>query len=318
MIDELQEIIARDPSLVHAKGGDGKRPLHFSRTIEIARFLLDQGAEIDALDDDHSSTPAQHLIGDRPEVAAFLVAQGAKSDLLLAATLGDLALIEHHLDACPGEIHMRVDQDWFPMIDTAPNGGHIYQWTLGFHVSAFDIARKRGNTGVLDLLLRRAGPRDRLLDALWCGEEARANAIAAADPQLQAQLAEGRSHLLADASRNNNSAAVKAMLRCGFAVTARGQHGAMPLHWAAFHGNPEMMAEVLKYNPQIGAQDSEFQGTAMGWLIHGALGSWGSSTKRHDVCVQMLLTAGSEVDEASLPTGHDGVDQVLREHFMRA
>ena len=47
----------RDPALVNAKGGDGKRPLHYARTVEIAEFLLDRGAEIDALDDDHSSTP---------------------------------------------------------------------------------------------------------------------------------------------------------------------------------------------------------------------------------------------------------------------
>ena len=143
MMAELAALIAGDPALVHAKGGDGKRPLHFARTIEIARFLLEHGAEIDARDDDHDSTPAQHLVGDRPEVAGFLVAQGAQSDLLLAAALGDVAQVRRHLDANPGAIAMRVDQDWFPMIDTAENGGHIYQWTLGFHASAFDVARKR-------------------------------------------------------------------------------------------------------------------------------------------------------------------------------
>jgi hypothetical protein len=143
------------------------RPLHFARTIPIARFLLEHGAEIDALDDDHDSTPAQRLIGDRPEVAGFLVAQGARSDLLLAAALGDGAPVRHHLDADPGVTAMCVDQDWFPMTDTAANGGHIYQWTLGFHVSAFDVARKCGHAEVLDLLLTGAGPLDRLLDALW-------------------------------------------------------------------------------------------------------------------------------------------------------
>ena len=317
MMTELAALIAGDPSLVHAKGGDGKRPLHFARTIEIAQFLLEHGAEIDALDDDHDSTPAQHLIGDRLEVAGFLVAQGARSDLLLAAALGDVALVRRHLDADPDAIAMRVDQDWFPMIDTAPNGGHIYQWTLGFHVSAFDVARKRDHAEVLDLLLKRAGPLDRLLDALWCGDDARADAVLAADPQLVACAPKRALRQVADAARNNNLLAVSAMLRHGFPVTALSQHGATPLHWAAFHGNAVMMQEVLRHNPPINAQDRQFHGTAMGWLIHGALNPWGFSTERHGECAHLLLGAGARVEEASLPTGHDEVDQVLREHFVR-
>jgi ankyrin repeat protein len=311
MMAELVTLIAGDPSLVHAKGGDGKRPLHFARTIPIARFLLEHGAEIDALDDDHDSTPAQHLVGDRPEVAGFLVAQGARSDLLLATALGDVALMRRHLDSDPGALAMRVDQDWFPMIDTAANGGHIYQWTLGFHVSAFDVARKHGHADALDLLLKRAGPLDRLLDALWCG------AILAADPQLVERVPEKALRQVADAARNNNLPAVRAMLPCGFPVTALSQHGATPLHWAAFHGNADMTEEILKYNPPIDAKDRQFHGTAMDWLIHGALNPWGFSTGRYGECAHLLLGAGAKADEASLPTGHDAVDQVLREHFMR-
>jgi len=316
MMAELVDLIADDPSAVCAKGGDGKRPLHFARTIPIARFLLEHGAEIDARDDDHDSTPAQHLIGDRPDVAGFLVAHGAKSDLLLAAALGDVALVQRHLDADPGAIGMRVDQGWFSMIDTAPNGGHIYQWTLGFHVSAFDVARKRGHVEVLDLLLKRAGPLDRLLDALWCGDDARADAVLAANPQLVARAPETALRQVADAARNNNLAAVSAMLRRKFPVTARSQHGATPLHWAAFHGNAAMVEDVLRYNPPIGAQDRQFHGNPMGWLIHGALNPWGSSTGRHGECAHLLLRAGAWVDEASLPTGHDALDRVLREHFV--
>jgi ankyrin repeat protein len=318
MTAELAALIAGGPSLVHAKGGDGKRPLHFARTIEIARFLIEHGAEIDARDDDHDSTPAQHLIGDRPEVAGFLVAQGARSDLLLAAALGDVALVRRHLDADPGAVAMRVDQDWFAMIDTAANGGHIYQWTLGFHASAFDIARRRGRADVLAVLLERAGPLDRLLDALWCGDDARAEAILMADPQLVAHAPSRALHQVADAARNNNLPAVKAMLRCGFPVAARSQHGATPLHWAAFHGNPEMMEEVFRCDPPLDARDRQYDGTAMGWLIHGALAPWGFSTGRYAECAHLLLRAGARVDEASLPTGHDAVDQVLREHFVRS
>ena len=106
------------------------------------------------------------------------------------------------------------------------------------------------------------------------------------------------------------------MLRRGFPVTALSQHGAMPLHWAAFHGNPGMLEDVLRHNPLINAQDRQFHGTPMGWLIQGALNPWGFSTRRHSECARMLLNAGAQVDEASLPTGHEAIDQVLRKHFM--
>jgi ankyrin repeat protein len=316
MFNELKELITNGPTLVHAKGGDGKRPLHFARTIEIARFLLDHGAEIDALDNDHDSTPAQHLIGDHPDVAAFLVANGARSDLLLATALGDLALMRRHLDADPGAIAMRVDQDWFPMIDTAPNGGHIYQWTLGFHVSAFDIARRRGHAEVLDLLLERARPLDRLLDALWCGDDVRCDVVLAAEPQLVARAPETLLRQVADAARNNNTVAVRAMLRCGFPVAARAQHGGTPLHWACFHGNPEMVADVLRHDPPLDALDNDFNDPPMGWLVFGALHCWrGISTGKHAACAPLMLTAGARVKEAWLPTGDDALDQVLRVHF---
>jgi ankyrin repeat protein len=318
MMAELVSLVASDRALVHAKGGDGKRPLHFARTVEIARFLLEHGAEIDALDDDHSSTPAQHLIGDRPDVAGLLVSRGARSDLLLAAALGDVDLVRRHLDTDPSAIAMRVDQNWFPMVDTAANGGHIYQWTLGFHVSAFDVARKRGHTDVERLLLERAGPLDRLLDALWCGDDTRADALLATDPCLGERAPGMASRQVADAARNNNTGAVRAMLRRGFPATAISQHGAMPLHWAAFHGNRAMMEDVLRCNPPITAEDRQFHGTPMGWLIHGALKPWGYSTGQHAECAHLLLGAGAQVDEASLPTGHDAVDQVLRKHLLGA
>jgi ankyrin repeat protein len=317
MLAELKALIANDPALVHAKGGDGKRPLHFARTLEIARFLLEHGAQIDALDDDHDSTPAQHLVGDHSHVAAFLVGRGARSDLLLATASGDAALVRSHLDADPGAIAMRVDNDWFPMIDSAPNGGHIYQWTLGFHVSAFDVARKRGDRVVLDLLHERAGPLDRLLDALWCGDEARADAVLVTEPQLVGRTPDNVLRQVAHAARNNNTAAVRAMLRRGFPVAARSQHGGTPLHWACFHGNPEMIAEVLRYNPPVDAPDSDFNDPPMGWLVFGALNCWrGTSTGKHAACAPLLLAAGAEIKEAWLPTGDDVLDQVLRAHFV--
>jgi hypothetical protein len=60
--------------------------------VAVAALLLDHGARIDARDEDHDSTPAQWLIGESPEVARFLLERGAKTDIFLAAALGDLAM----------------------------------------------------------------------------------------------------------------------------------------------------------------------------------------------------------------------------------
>ena len=62
MMPKLRELVAADPSVVHARGGDGQTPLHFACTVEVAEFLLSNGAEIDARDVDHESTPAQYMM----------------------------------------------------------------------------------------------------------------------------------------------------------------------------------------------------------------------------------------------------------------
>jgi len=59
--------------------------------VDVEALLLDHGARINARDEDHTSTPAQWLIGEWPEVARFLLERGAKGDIFLAAALGGAA-----------------------------------------------------------------------------------------------------------------------------------------------------------------------------------------------------------------------------------
>lgn len=317
--EELARLIEADPSLVNAKGGDGKRPLHYACSIEIAEFLLEHGAEFDALDDDHSSTPAQHLIEYHPEVARYLVSRGAKSDLLLACALGDVDLARQHLDRFPSAIGMRVSPDYFPMIHTAENGGHIYQWSLGFYVSAFDVARKRGHEDVLALLNERAGLRERLLDALWSEDLGAADALLSEHPGLVGTLDAATLNQVADAARNNRAGVVRAMLDRGFPLTATSQHGATPLHWAAFHGNLEMVSDLLTRGAPLEAKDADYDGPPLGWALHGARDSWnGISSNDHAGCVAALLEAGATCSVSAFPTGNDAIDKVLRAKFFGA
>src|SRR5215831_13241034 len=45
MMDVLEGLVRADSAQVHARGGDGQTPLHVAQTIDVARWLLDHGAD---------------------------------------------------------------------------------------------------------------------------------------------------------------------------------------------------------------------------------------------------------------------------------
>src|SRR5439155_10967359 len=137
------------------RGGDGQTPLHFAPTVEVARYLLDRGAAIDARDIDHESTPAQYMLRDRQQVARYLVARGCQTDILMAAALGDLELVRRHLDADPACIRTSVSEQYFPKQDPR-SGGTIYIWVFGWNKTPHLVAREFGHEAVLRLLMERS------------------------------------------------------------------------------------------------------------------------------------------------------------------
>ncbi len=166
MLEKLKQLVAANPELVHARGGDGQTPLHFASTIEIAEYLLDHGADIDERDVDHESTPAQYMVRSRPEVARYLIRRNCKTDILMAAALGDADLVGKHLDADPESIRMRVSDEYFPMVG-GEKGGTIYQWELGWYVSACQVAKSFGHSDVFRLLMERSPAEEKLVNACW-------------------------------------------------------------------------------------------------------------------------------------------------------
>jgi ankyrin repeat protein len=309
MLDRLQELLADDPSRVHARGGDGQTPLHFAASIEIVVFLLDHGAMIDALDIDHESTPAQYMVGDRQELARLLVARGCKTDILMAVALGDTDLVRSELDADPDRIRTSVSDEYFPMTDDRA-GGTIYQWTLGFHTSAHRVARKFGREDVLRLLIERSPPAVALLDACWSGDDEAVSAIHGEHPDVAESLTDADRRQVAHAARNNETAAVRLMLESGLPVDARGQHQATPLHWAAFHGNLEMVETLLRFRPPLEATDADFGATPLGWAVYGSEHGWHCRAGDCAGTAEALLAAGAE-QPASIQ-GSPAIQQILR------
>jgi hypothetical protein len=314
MIEKLNELVTADRALVHARGGDGQTPLHFASTIEIADYLLDHDADIDARDIDHESTPAQYMLRERPEIARFLIQRGAKTDILMAAALGDLALVEKHLQGDPECIRTRVNDQYFPKTNSH-SGGTIYQWVLGWHVSACQVAKSFGRTEVLNLLLDRCPNDEKLLNACWLHDDALVKSLIAADPNLAAKLSlEGRRQL-AHAARNNDPIAASLMLMAGLPVESFGQHHATPLHWAAWHGNAKLVWLILTHNPPIQNADNDYKVTPLNWALHGSQNGWYREAGDYRTTVEALLGAGARLPDTL--GGTDGVQEVLRRYGLK-
>lgn len=301
MLPELQQFVAADPAVVHARGGDGQTPLHFAPTVEIAEFLLQKGAEIDALDVDHESTPAQYMLRvdqkrhyprDRQDVARYLISRGCRTDILMAAALGDVDLVKRHLDADPSCIRMSVSEEWFPKHDPRA-GGTIYIWMLGARRTAHSVARDFGHEDVFQLLIERSPEDLKLALACELGDEAAFHEFLSRHPHAAESLSETDRQKLPNAAQNNNTNAVRLMLEAGWPVNTAGEMGATALHWAGFNGNPEMARVILRFGPDLELKSREYAGTALSWAIYGSGNGWHSDTGDFVGTVRALLDAGA-------------------------
>ncbi len=311
MIDVLERLVREDEGVVHARGGDGQTPLHVAQTVEVARWLLDHGADVDARDVDHESTPAQYMIRDRQDVVRLLVSRGCHTDILLAAALGDLALVRKHLEADPRCIRMYVSDEWFPKRNPRA-GGCIYIWTLGQLATPHSVAREFGHEEVVQFLTARSPEQVKLALACDLGDEATFRQLLSARPRLAESLSEEDKKHLVRAAQSNNTNAVRLMLAAGWPVVVRGQDGGTPLHWAAWHGNTAMVREILRYHPPLDLRGDDHDLPALGWALHGSKHGWYCKTGDYSGVVDALLAAGAKLPENEFEVSESVRDVIRR------
>ena len=309
MLDRLRELVEGDRELLHARGGDGQTPLHFAANVEVAEYLLGAGADMHVRDIDHESTPAQFMSGDRIEVARYLASRDCHTDLLLAAAIGDIALVRRHLDADPGCIRLSVSERCFPKRDPR-SGGIIYIWTLGHNKMAHDVARDRGYNEIFRFLVEQSPEELQLALAGASGDQAAFAALLAKRPGLMQTLSPDELGKLVDAAQSNNVAAVQLMLSAGWPPDSRGRHGGSALHWSAFHGNTQMAEVILRHHPLLEVKDTDFNATPLGWAIHGSEHGWHRHSGDYAGTVKALIEAGAKPPE--MLGGSADVRKVLR------
>jgi hypothetical protein len=314
MLEALDRLLTERPALVHARGGDGQTPLHVASTVAIAQLLLDRGADIDARDVDHESTPAQYLVRDHQDVTRYLITRGCQTDILMAAAVGDLPLVRRHLDADPERVRMSVSPAFFPKKNPR-SGGTIYTWTLGADKTAHAVAREFGHLDVLAELMARSPATLRLAAAGAAGDESGIKDLLASHPGLLSSLSDRERAVLADAARDNDLRAVQAMLAAGWPADARGQHRATPLHWAAWNGNGEMIRELLRHRAPVDVKGDEFDGTPLFWAVYGSVHGWRCKTGDYAGAVETLIAAGAQVLKLTPElNASDAVRAVLARH----
>lgn len=313
-MDLLTDMLARDPALVNQRGGDGQTPLHFAKSRRVAELLLAAGANIDARDVDHRSTPAEWMLSQfevpgrsRLDVAQYLFDRGAACDIFLAAALGRTGRVRDLLRSDPSLLSLRTGQGEYA--EKPPSSYHIYFWSIGANLTPLQTAAKFGQRDTLDFMRGLATPEQQLMVACHEGDAAEARRLVAAHPGMIQRLPEEDARALTDEAWAANAPAARLMLELGF-DPALGEKGGTALHSAAWTGSPETVAAILessKGRALVNAREQLYGGTPLGWCCHGSVN--GNRDANHAEVARMLIAAGANVPDDM--EGSEKVEPVL-------
>ena len=123
-LPRVRELLAKTPSLVNARDGEGATPLHhaaFNGNRQLARFLVEQGADVNARDERHGATPAGWAIEYLRGLGGFLGME--IEDMILAIRQGDVGWVRRFLTRLPAFASCR-DRSGKPLLQLAEESGY--------------------------------------------------------------------------------------------------------------------------------------------------------------------------------------------------
>lgn len=91
------------------------------------------------------------------------------------------------------------------------------------------------------------------------------------------------------------SAALRRLLKAGWPVNCRGDHGATALHWACWKGQAGAAEVLLEAGADTTLKDAAFQADPVGWTIHGSLNGGGGAVSGYASLVRAFRKAGVDL-----------------------
>jgi ankyrin repeat protein len=299
-VDVLTRLLDEEPGRVHERGGDGQTPLHFARSREVVDLLLERGADIDARDVDHRSTPAEWMLDGgrgrgRYDLARYLVERGASADIFLAAALGLTERLRELIEEDPARLRLRTAAG--PYGEVPPSSFHIYTWTIGRGLSPLQVAIQFEQDAAVRMITAASTPTERFVAACAAGDVETAERMLADSPNLIDRLTSDEMRALPDAAWRGQTAAVDLMLRLGFDPATRGHDGGTVLHCAAWHGWAACVEAALRHKAVralLENRDSSHGSTPLGWCFHGAAHRRNPDGD-YPAVARMLVEAGARI-----------------------
>lgn len=273
--------------------GDNAYPLHFAaekQRFPIIRLLIEHGADPVGEGDYHELdvigwATAWEYWEPNPEIVDYLLAHGARHNLFSAVAMGDVEAIRQLVSQSPSSLDRRMDMtnrrrrplhlavikkqltSLVTLLDLGANTESLDE--AGF--TALDQAGLLGEQEMAQILLDR-GAKVRLPAAFALQRTRDIEALLRKDPD--ALKPAGRwDNLILRASERSSSAIVEALIEAGASVHVRDDpktaidstFGYTPLHAAAFHGNLNAAAVLLKHGANVQAREEKYHGTPAGW-----------------------------------------------------
>jgi len=126
-LDRVKAFLDAEPALVGARGAEGATPLHYASTPEMARLLLDRGADPGARDEHRHRTTLFWAMW-RPGVGKVIAEKMGVDDIFTACVFGETARVAELMKADPKVAATRsgpdhpIGQGFIPIVMAASRG----------------------------------------------------------------------------------------------------------------------------------------------------------------------------------------------------